>query len=62
MKIVHQGQDKEVTIQPEPQAWLPAPILHEEPLMDSASLRDFRGGEGTYVADVLERSSYSPPT
>ena len=62
MKIVHQGQDKEVTTQPEPQAWLPAPMLHGEPLMDSASLRDFRGGEGAYVADVLERSSYSPPT
>ena len=24
--------------------------------MDSASLRDFRGGEGAYVADALERS------
>ena len=58
MKIVHQGQDKEVTTQPEPQAWLPAPMLHGEPLMDSASLRDFKrgGGEGAYVADALERS------
>ena len=24
--------------------------------MDNASLRDFRGGGGTYVADALERS------
>ena len=24
--------------------------------MDNASLRDFRGGEGAYVADALERS------
>ena len=24
--------------------------------MEDASLRDFRGGEGTYVADALERS------
>ena len=47
MKIVHQGQDKEVTTQPEPQAWLPTPMLHGDPLMDSASLRDFKGGEGT---------------
>ena len=46
MKIVHQGQDKEVAIQPEPQAWLPAPMLHGEPLMDSTSLRDFKGGGG----------------
>ena len=60
MKIVHQGQDKEVTTQPEPQAWLPAPMLHGEPLMDNASLRDFRGGEGAYVADALERSLLLP--
>ena len=60
MKIVHQGQDKEVTTQPEPQAWLPAPMLHGEPLMDSASLRDFKGGEGAYVADALERSLLLP--
>ena len=56
MKIVHQGQDKEVTTQPEPQFWLPAPMLHGERLMDSASLRDFKGGESAYVANVLERS------
>ena len=30
-------------------------MLDGEPLMDSASLRDFRGGEGAYVADALER-------
>ena len=28
--------------------------------MDNASLRDFRGGEGAYVADVLERSLLLP--
>ena len=60
MKIVHQGQDKEVTTQPKPQAWLPALMLHEEPLMDSASLRDFRGGESAYVVDTLERSLLLP--
>ena len=60
MKIVHQGQDKEVTTQPEPQAWLPAPMLHREPLMDSASLRDFRRGEGAYVAYALKRSLLLP--
>ena len=60
MKIVHQGQDKEVTTQPEPQAWLPALMLHGEPLIDCASLRDFRGGEGVYVADALERSLVLP--
>ena len=28
--------------------------------MDNASLRDFRGGEGTYVANALERSLLLP--
>ena len=28
--------------------------------MDNASLGDFRGGEGTYVADALERSILLP--
>ena len=31
-------------------------MLHGKPLMDDASLRDFNKGEGTYVADALERS------
>ena len=29
-------------------------------MMDSASLRDFRGGEGAYMADALERSLLFP--
>ena len=29
--------------------------------MDNASLRDFRGGEGAYVAVALERSLLLPP-
>ena len=60
MKIVHQGQEKELTTQSEPQAWLPTPMLSGEPLMDNASLKDFRGGEGAYVADALERSLLLP--
>ena len=36
---MHQGLEKEVTTQSEPQAWLSAPMLHKEPLMDNASLR-----------------------
>ena len=60
LKIEHQGQEKEAATQSEPQAWLPAPMLHGEPLMDNASLRDFQGGEGTYVADALERSLLLP--
>ena len=57
---MYQGQEKEVTAQSEPQAWLHAPMLHGEPLMDDASLRDFQKGEGTYVADALERSLVLP--
>ena len=56
LRIVPQGQEKEVVAQLEPQAWLPAPMLHGESLMDDASYRDFHKGEGTYVADALERS------
>ena len=41
LRIAPQGQEKEVTAQTEPQAWLPAPMLHGESLMDNASLRDF---------------------
>ena len=35
-------------------------MLHREPLMDNATLRDFQKEEGTYVADVLERSLLLP--
>ena len=60
LRIAPQGQEKEVVAQPEPQSWLPAPMLHREPLMDNTSLRDFNKGEGTYVADTLERSLLLP--
>ena len=35
-------------------------MLHGEPLVDDASLRDFNKGKGTYVADALERSLLLP--
>ena len=60
LRVAPQGQEKEVDVQLEPQAWLPALMLHGEPLMDNASLRDFNKGEGTYVADALERSLLLP--
>ena len=60
LRITPPSQEREVTAQTEPQAWLPAPMLHGEPLMDNASLRDFQNGEGTYVADALERSLLLP--
>nr|XP_023898017.1 myosin-4-like [Quercus suber] len=59
-KTGYQSQDREVADQFEAQAWLPAPMLHREPLMDDASLRNFRGGEGAYTADALKRSLLLP--
>ena len=45
---------------PEPQAWLPAPMLGSEPLMDDASIRDFNGGIGCHVASALEQTLLLP--
>ena len=39
---------------PEPQAWLQAPMLGGEPLMDDMSIRDFNGGIGCHFASALE--------
>ena len=60
LKIMHLGQEKEVATQFESQAWLLALMLYGEPLMDNAFLRDFRRGEGAYMADALERSLLLP--
>ena len=45
---------------PEPQAWLPAPMLGGEPLTDDASIRDFNGGIGCHVASGLEEIHLLP--
>ena len=50
------GAERANTQFPEPQAWLPTPILGGEPLMDDASIRDFNGGIGCHVAYVLEQT------
>ena len=60
LKIRHQGQGKGVDAQSAPNAWLPAPMLHGEPLMEDASMRSFRDGESGYVADALERALLIP--
>ena len=44
----------------EPKAWLPAPMLSGEPLMDDASIRDFNGGIGRHVASALEQTLLLP--
>ena len=43
-----------------PSAWLPAPMLHGGPLLETASMRVPRDGEGGYVADALGRTMLLP--
>ena len=45
---------------PEPQAWLPAPMLGGEPLTDDVSIRDFNGGIGCHVVSILEETLLLP--
>ena len=59
-KVGHRGPEKRIDPLPEPQAWLPAPMLNGAPLMDNASIRDFQGGNGSHVADALERTLLLP--
>ena len=55
LRIGPSTQDKQVAPPPEVQAWLPAPMLRGALLRDDSSLRDFKDGEGAYVADAVER-------
>ena len=55
-----QGMERADTQPLEPQAWLPAPMLGDEPLMDNASIRDFNGGIGCHVASALEQTLLLP--
>ena len=54
------GAEREDIQLPEPQAWLPAPMLGGEPLMDDASVRDFNEGIGCHVASTLEETLLLP--
>ena len=45
---------------PEPQAWLPAPVLGGEPLTDDTSIRDYNEGIGCHVASILEETLLLP--
>ena len=55
-----QGAERTDIQFPEPQAWLPAPMLGGEPLIDDASIRDFNGGIGGHVALALEKTLLLP--
>ena len=72
LKIGHQSKGKETEVQPSqgkgkvieaqssPSAWLPAPMLHGGPLLETTSMRDLGAGEGGYVADALGRTMLLP--
>ena len=55
-----QGKGKGIEGLFAPSAWLPAPMLHGEPLLETASIRDLEDGEGGYVADALGRTMLLP--
>ena len=55
-----QGKGKGIEAQSLPSAWLPAPILHGGPLLETASMRDLGDGEGGYVVDALGRTLLLP--
>ena len=58
-KVSHassQGVERTDSQFPEPQAWLPTPMLGGEPLMDDTSIRDFNGGIECHVASALEQT------
>ena len=53
------GPERGEVQQPEPQAWLLAPMLGGEPLTDDASIRDYNGGVG-YQVEALEETLLLP--
>ena len=55
-----QGKGKGIEAQSLPSAWLPAPMLHGGPLLETASMRDLGDGEGGYVVDALGRTMPLP--
>ena len=60
LKIGHQGQGKGIDAQSAPSVWLPAPMLHGEPLLEDTSIRNLGDGEGGYVADALKKALLLP--
>ena len=50
------GLERGEVQQPQPQAWLAAPMLGGEPLTDDASFKDYNRGIGCQVASTLEET------
>ena len=55
-----QSKGKGIEAQSAPSAWLPTPMLHREPLLETESMRDLGDGDGGYVADALGRTMLLP--
>ena len=55
-----QSKGKGIEAQFAPSAWLPAPMLHGEPLLKTTSMKDLGDGDGGYVADALGRTMLLP--
>ena len=63
LKVGHvpsRGPEPGEVQQPEPRAWLPAPMIGGEPLTDDASIRDYNGGIGCHVVSALEETLLLP--
>ena len=54
------GLEKGEVQQPQPQAWLPAPMLGGKPLTDDASIRDYNWGTVCQMASALEETLLLP--
>nr|XP_023908476.1 uncharacterized protein LOC112020149 [Quercus suber] len=52
--------DKTTTRSPDPEVWLPTPMLDKRPIKEDASIRDFSGGLGCRVASALEETLLLP--
>ena len=60
LKIGHQSKGKGIEAQSASSAWLPTPMLHGEPLLENASMRNLKDGDGSYVANALGRTMLLP--
>ena len=59
-QVSHRVVERADTQPLEPQAWLLAPMLYGEPMMDDASIRDFNEGIRCHVDSALEQTLLLP--
>ena len=55
-RVGQRGAKKRSDPQMGPSAWLPSPMLDVKPLLTDASICDFQGGNGGYIADAVEQA------